>query len=108
MMNKSLYIVLCSILVWSIQIAEAQVPISFYDYARPTLNWYTIDTEHFNIIYHMEEEGPGSSRTAQVVARIAEEIYEPITDLYQHWPDTKVSIILKDYEDYSNGAAYFF
>lgn len=88
--------------------AQAQVPLSFYDYARTTLDWYTIETEHFNIIFHMDEEGKGSSRTGQVVARIAEEIYEPITSLYELEPDTKVSIILKDYEDYSNGAAYFF
>ena len=56
----------------------------------------------------MEEDGEGSSRTAQVTARIAEEIYAPITRLYDHEPDTKVAIILKDFEDYSNGAAYFF
>ena len=111
MKNTLLYITL----VWvgfvgtfSFQQAHAQVPIAFYDYARPTLDWYTIDTEHFHVIYHMDDDGPGSSRTAQVVARIAEEIYEPITDLYKHIPDTKVSIILKDYEDYSNGAAFFF
>ncbi len=103
-----LYIALCCMLVGGTRLSHAQVPISFYDFARPTLNWYTIDTQHFNIIYHLEDDGPGSSRTAQVVARIAEEVYEPITDLYQHWPDTKVAIILKDYEDYSNGAAYFF
>lgn len=108
MMNKSLYISLCLILAGSAQLTNAQVPISFYDYARPSLSWYTIETENFNIIYHMDDEGPGSSRTAQVVSRIAEEIYEPITELYQHVPDTRVSIILKDYEDYSNGAAYFF
>ena len=87
---------------------QAQVSPSFYDYARPTLDWYTISTAHFDIVFHADGEGEGSSRTAQVVARIAEDIYEPITALYGHEPNTKVSIILKDYEDYSNGAAYFF
>ena len=56
----------------------------------------------------MDEEGKGSSRTAQVTARVAEDVYGPITELYEHEPDSKVSIILKDFEDYSNGAAYFF
>ncbi|MEZ4700905.1 MAG: hypothetical protein R2834_11285, partial [Rhodothermales bacterium] len=88
--------------------AVAQESIAFYDFARPDLHWYTIDTEHFHIIYHQDDDGKGSSRTAQVVARIAEEIYGPITGLYQHEPDTRVAIILKDFEDYSNGAAYFF
>ena len=95
-------------MIMAVPQVQAQVPLSFYDYARTTLDWYTIETEHFNIIFHMDEEGQGSSRTGQVVARIAEEIYEPITSLYELEPDTKVSIILKDYEDYSNGAAYFF
>jgi Tol biopolymer transport system component len=39
---------------------------------------------------------------------MAEEIYGPITELYAHEPDAKVSIVLRDFEDYSNGAAYFF
>ena len=61
-----LYIALCCMLVAGTRLSYAQVPISFYDFARPTLNWYTIDTKHFNIIYHLEDDGPGSSRTAQV------------------------------------------
>ena len=89
-------------------LAHAQVRPSFYDYVRPGLDWYTLETEHFNILFHADTAGTGSSRTAQVVARIAEEVYAPITDLYRHRPSTKVAIILKDYEDYSNGAAYFF
>ncbi|MFQ5570968.1 MAG: hypothetical protein ACE5G0_14915, partial [Rhodothermales bacterium] len=87
---------------------RAQVSPSFYDYARPSLHWYSIETEHFNILFHADAEGNGNSRTAQVVARIAEDIYQPITSLYGHEPNTRISIILKDYEDYSNGAAYFF
>ncbi|HEX7071054.1 MAG TPA: hypothetical protein VF190_09620 [Rhodothermales bacterium] len=89
-------------------IVRAQVSPAYYDYARPQLDWYTIETDHFNVIFHGDVDGAGSSRTAQVVARIAEEVYGPITDLYALEPDERVSIILKDYEDYSNGAAYFF
>lgn len=88
--------------------AWAQESPAFYDYTRPGLAWYTLETEHFLIHFHQDEEGQGSSRTAQVVAAIAEDIYAPITELYAYTLDTKVSIILKDYEDYSNGAAYFF
>lgn len=87
---------------------KAQVSPSLLDFSRTTLDWYQIETEHFVILFHMDEAGQGASRSAQVAARIAEEVYEPITSLYDHEPDSKVHIILKDYEDYSNGAAYFF
>jgi WD40 repeat protein len=43
-----------------------------------------------------------------VVAKIAEDIYDPVTSLYNHAPAQKVSFIIKDYDDISNGAAYFF
>ncbi len=88
--------------------AFAQVSPQYYDYPRTRLDWYTIATEHFDVHFHAEGEGAGNSRTAQVVARIAEDVYGPITALYGHEPDTRVSIVLKDYEDYANGAAYFF
>lgn len=88
--------------------ASAQVGPQYFDYARPTLEWYTIETDHFNVIFHHDSSGRGASRTAQVVARIAEETYSPITSLYGLEPEGRVSIILKDFEDYSNGAAYFF
>jgi hypothetical protein len=73
------------------------------DSPHPELEWYTIETEHFYVHYHAGEE-----RSAQVVARIAEDIYGPITSLYNHEPDQKVSFVLKDYGDFSNGATYFY
>lgn len=73
------------------------------EYPHPELEWNTIETEHFLIHFHR-----GAERTAAEVARIAEAIYEPITSLYQHWPDHRTSIVLRDHDDYSNGAAYFF
>lgn len=88
--------------------AHAQVSPSLVDFSRPTLDWYQIETEHFVVLFHLDEEGRGSSRSAQVAARVAEEVYGPITEMYGYEPDEKVHIILKDYEDYSNGAAFFF
>jgi Tol biopolymer transport system component len=84
-------------------VAEAQTDVRFYEYPQNHLDWYTIESEHFLI--HFQE---GNSRSAQVVSRISEEIYPAITGLYQYEPEEKVSIVLKDREDYSNGAAYFF
>jgi hypothetical protein len=73
------------------------------DYPHPELEWKTIETKHFLVEYHDGEE-----RTGKEVAYIAEQIYKPITEMYQHEPDQKVSIVLRDYDDYSNGASYFY
>ncbi|NTV44972.1 MAG: hypothetical protein HGB11_00225 [Chlorobiales bacterium] len=71
-------------------------------YSHPELKWKTIETGHFTISYH-----EGAERTARVAAKIAEEVYGPITSLYNHDPGV-VNIIIKDTDDYSNGGAYFF
>jgi len=73
------------------------------DFPHPELSWSTIESEHFFVHYH-----DGAERTARVVSKIAEDIYEPVTTLYNHKPDQKVSLIIKDYDDISNGAAYFY
>lgn len=72
-------------------------------YNHGELNWKTIETQHFFVHYHT-----GAERTANVIANIAEDIYGPVTSLYQHEPEHKVSFIIKDFDDYSNGAAYFY
>ncbi|MGD0337422.1 MAG: biopolymer transporter Tol [Bacteroidota bacterium] len=69
---------------------------------HPELVWKTIETPHFRVHYH-----EGAERTGRTVAKIAEEIYGPVTSFYQHEPDQKVDMVIKDYDDYSNGAAYF-
>jgi len=70
---------------------------------HPELDWYQIETEHFIVNFHQ-----GAEHTARLVAKIAEEIYEPITALYNYKPDRKVNFVIKDVSDYSNGATYFF
>ena len=39
--------------------------------------------------------------------KIADEVWDPICSLYDYQPD-KVHYIIKDIDDYSNGATYFF
>ncbi len=97
-----------TIVAGSLAQAEAQVSPSLLDFTRPTLDWYQIETEHFVVLFHLDEEGRGASRSAQVTARVAEDVYGLITQMYGYEPEGKVHIILKDYEDYSNGAAFFF
>jgi Tol biopolymer transport system component len=73
------------------------------DFPRPDLNWKTIESAHFLVHFH-----DGAERTAREFAKIAEEVYGPITKMYQHEPDSKVSLVIRDHDDYSNGAAYFY
>ncbi len=73
------------------------------NYSAPEKDWYTITTKHFHVHYH-----EGAERTANVIAKIGEEVYGPITALYGHEPDQRVSFVIKDISDYANGAAYFF
>ena len=73
------------------------------DFPRPDLSWQTIESPHFLTHFHQ-----GAERSAREIAAIAEEVYGPITALYQHEPDSKVSLVIRDHDDYSNGAAYFY
>ena len=72
-------------------------------YNHPELKWYSFETEHFIIHYHEETEN-----TAREAATVAEYIYGPITELYNYEPPEKTHLILKDTDDYANGAAYSF
>lgn len=69
---------------------------------HPELEWYTINGKHCVVHYHKEAE-----RTAKVTAKICDEVWEPITRLYGYEPET-VHFVIKDIDDYSNGATYFF
>ncbi len=70
---------------------------------HPELTWLSIETEHFFVHFH-----EGAERTAKVVAKIAEEVYGPVTNLYQYQPGTKYHFIIRDHDDYSNGAAFYY
>jgi hypothetical protein len=77
------------------------------------LRWYTIRTEHFDVHFHdnpytvVDSFLTGPERTARLVARIAEEVYGPITILYNYKPE-RVHFVIRDTDDYSNGGAYYY
>lgn len=81
---------------------RAQVLAQVEGYNHPELEWYTIETDHFFVHFHK-----GSERTARVVAKIAEDVWPVITSLYLYEPD-RIHFIIRDHDDYSNGAAYYF
>jgi len=72
-------------------------------YNHPELDWYTFETKHFKIHYHK-----GTEISAREAATVAELIYPKITEFYDFEPVDKTDIILKDTDDYSNGAAYYY
>ena len=71
--------------------------------SHPEEDWFTIETKHFTVTYHS-----GAERTAQVIAKIAEEVYGPITDLYRFPLKDKVNFVVNDLSDVANGATDYF
>lgn len=70
---------------------------------NPKEGWYTIETEHFYVHYH-----DGAGRTGQLAAKIAEDVYLPITTLYRYEPQSKTHLVVRDHGDFANGAAFFY
>ena len=81
--------------------SSVSLKAQFTDF-HPELNWFSIKGEHCVVHFH-----EGTERTAQVVAKIADEVWGPITSLYDYEPEP-VHFVIKDIDDYSNGATYFF
>ncbi len=71
--------------------------------SHPSEEWFTIETEHFTVTYH-----PGAERTAQTISKIAEDVYGPITGLYDYKPKDKVNFVVNDLSDIANGATDYF
>ena len=71
-------------------------------YNHSELKWRTFETEHFVFYFHQGEEA-----TVSMAAQIAEEMYDPITSLYDFEPDGKVHFIFQDTDDIANAATYF-
>ena len=70
---------------------------------HPELKWETIEGEHFIVHYHQNTEW-----TANEALHVADDIYPHITGLYQYEPEEKTHLIIRDTDDYANGAAYYF
>jgi len=90
--------ILCILVFISVSVFGQMQPFN-----HPELEWRTIETDHFYVHYHQ-----GTERTARLTAKIAEQIYDPITSLYSYEPDGKIHFIIRDHDDASNGAAYYY
>ena len=99
-LKKIVYIIVGLLFAGVVLNSQAQ---EFHIGNHPELHWYTIETKHFMIHYHN-----GAERTGRLVAKIAEDIYLPITSLYLYEPDDKIHFIIRDHDDYSNGGAFYY
>ena len=70
---------------------------------HPELEWQLMESEHFRVLFH-----DGLDPVARRAVEILEEVHGPLCELYGYEPSGQVRIILKDYDDYANGAAYFY
>ncbi len=74
-----------------------------FDANHPELRWEVLETEHFRIYYHQ-----GLAGFARRAATAAETVYGPVTEFYGFTPDEKIRLIVKDTDDYANGAAFYY
>jgi hypothetical protein len=86
------------IIISAIFLSYGQIEYRYH----PELNWKQFETEHFIVVFH-----DGTKNSAIRAAEIAESVYDEITAVYDYRPENKFYLIMKDIDDYSNGAAYF-
>lgn len=67
---------------------------------RASLDWFSLQSEHFQIHYHDGEEGP-----ARKVLAMAEKVHRRLTAFIEWQPQGRTEIVLSDEVDYSNGYA---
>jgi hypothetical protein len=67
---------------------------------HPELIWSFRQTPHFKIIWHQ-----GTEKLAEQAALVAEEVFQPISIDLGVAPSGKITIIISDYDDLSNGLA---
>jgi Tol biopolymer transport system component len=95
-----IFLLACTLLAALPRLLSAQ---SIAGYNHPELEWRTGETEHFFVHFHQ-----GEDRTARAAVEIAESVYDPVIALYGYRPDGKIHLIIKDYEDDSNGGAFYY
>ena len=95
--------VVSKLAAWGALVASLCMVLPVSGQNHPELEWQVLETEHFRIVYH-----DGLDQMARRAAAIAEEAHVPLTSLYGYEPDGPVRIVLKDYDDYANGAAFFY
>lgn len=104
-MSKFVFALILSTLVLGVLAGsprEAQATFLLWDDGvnHPEIDWKYTETEHFTIFWYPEEEF-----TARALVKIAEDVYEHDSKLWNYELKDKIFVVLLDTEDYSNGFA---
>ena len=76
-------------------------PFFMFAASARSVVWMKSESDHFIYLYHTEV----ASVVTEVVD-ISEETYKELSEFYNYKPEEKIILILKGYEDYSNGYAF--
>lgn len=88
----------CRILAISINlILFSSVAHAAFNYDQ-SLNWHTLETNHFEIHYHDDEKN-----IALKAAKVGEEFLNELQSTFNWVPQDKIQITISDKVDYSNG-----
>ncbi len=86
------------------QNASAEKFFDLFNY--PSLDWYVIHTEHFNVFYPVSKKGPEETRfyldgnaAARKTALVCEEMYEPICSQYDLFLEETVNVVILEQPD---------
>lgn len=80
-----------------------------FPYNHPDLDWYSIETEHFVIHYPQSKEKDGNEHyltgenAARKAAKVAEEMYAPMTAEFNYYIKEKVHIVILNQSDSLEG-----
>ncbi len=78
-------------------------PDAYPQFNHPELTWKVIETPHFLIHYHQNEES-----FARNTARIAEELYQKQVQYIGYSPRFKIPVIIENYNDTTGGYTSIF
>lgn len=74
--------------------------LTVFSFNHPEIEWKTVTSKHYSIIYNKSTEP-----ALYACWKIAEEAYDQYVRLYKYPEGQKISLILADEDDYSNGLA---
>lgn len=78
-------------------------PNAVAQFNHPELRWKVIETPHFLIHYHQNEEN-----FARHTAKIAENLYEKLTSDIGYRPTKKIPLVIENYDDRTGGYTSIF
>lgn len=89
-------LVLVAAMSWATA-ARAQISIGRN---QPDLDWWIVESAHFRAVYHT-----GAGDLAEAALRAAEDAYAETTSLFGTRPKGRLTLVIIDYDDISNGLA---